>query len=105
MPPARGATNPNSILIALMIFIFLFLVSTIIAVIQYMNVEQVRRQGQTASDRFAELATSSEYNQVKYLVKKRGDQYTANFQAVKDVGTLADEETMDREIADWRDEK
>jgi len=108
MPPARGATNPNSILIALMIFIFLFLVSTIIAVIQYMNVEQVRRQGQTASDRFAELATSSEYNQVKYLVKKRGDrvQSTAMKQITADMratsGMVAGETAGNIDLAGTR---
>lgn len=93
MPPARSSSSSNnSTLIAMIIFILLFLISTVIAVMQFMKNEQIRRNEQAAINTFKELATQNEYNQVKFLVKKRGDdvQTTAMTQITNDMRHMAE---------------
>ncbi|MCH9023039.1 MAG: hypothetical protein IID32_09795 [Planctomycetes bacterium] len=73
MAATRGSSGESSALLYTMIvFIVLFLASTVVAVMQFMKTEQLRRDRDIAETRFSELATTSEYNLVKPLVVKSG---------------------------------
>ena len=73
MAATRGSSGEsNAVLYTMIVFVVMFLASTVIAVMQFMKNEQLRQDKDTADTRFSELATQSEYNQVKSLAVKRG---------------------------------
>ena len=92
MAATRGSSGEsNAVLYTMIVFIVLFLASTVVAVMQFMKNEQLRRDRDTADTRFNELATTSEYNLVKPLVVKSGSSVrsTALGQITADMRYLA----------------
>jgi len=73
MAATRGSSGEsNAVLYTMIMFIVLFLASTVVAVMQFMKNEQLRQDKESAETRFSDLATPNEYNQVKSLAVKRG---------------------------------
>lgn len=71
MPASRSnASQKNSMLIALVIFVVLFLVSAVFAVIFYMNNETKDKQKNTAVEELAEIASGRDVAMLKRLVKR-----------------------------------
>ena len=92
MAATRGSSGEsNAVLYTMIVFVVMFLASTVIAVMQFMKNEQLRQDKDTADTRFSELATQSEYNQVKSLAVKSGGRVssTAVGQITADMRYLA----------------
>jgi hypothetical protein len=73
MAVSKGAGDIKaSTLYALVAFIVLFLGAAVLAVIMYMNNEQLRKDAGDAQERLGVLATDSQYTMVKGLAQKGG---------------------------------
>ena len=72
MPASRASVDSSkSTLIALVIFIALFLVAAVFAIMFFMKTEQYLSDKKTAEDRLDEIANTSEYNAIKPLIDTR----------------------------------
>ncbi len=110
MPPARGSSEGNTAIMATMIvFIVLFLIAGIFAVVQFAKNEQLVKDKEDAQERFDELASSSEYTMVRPFVEKSGGRVlkTALRQVAADMRYLAElivgDDLSDIDIVGFRD--
>jgi hypothetical protein len=70
MPPSRASMDASkSTLYAMIIFVVLFLIAAVIAVMMYIKNSEYVRDKEAADKKFNEMANASEYNQVKSLIK------------------------------------
>ena len=66
--PAGKRQQSNSMLYTLVVFVFLFIVSTAVAVIYYLQAEKYRTETATLQNRMDDLATRSELQQIGAIV-------------------------------------
>ena len=93
MPPARGSSEGNTaLMVTMIVFIVLFLITGIFAIVQFAKNEQLVKDKETAEEKFDELASSSEYNMVRPFTAKSGSrvQKTALRQVIADMRYLAE---------------
>ncbi len=68
MPSSRGSSNSTGTLWAMIIFIVLFLVVSVVAIMQLMSNEQLKRERDDAVAKFNRLAKPEEFNSVQMMV-------------------------------------